>query len=272
MKQKLLNYVFYVKYKNVRKSINEPMNRILLIIALLIIIGQSAKTQELVTDRPDQTESSSTVMKNSLQIEAGVLYGNEPKNSKTQLLLPTTLFRFGLTNIIELRLGEQIEFNQNKLNSSSTFGISDLELGTKIQILKKQDINIEIAFLSHVILPTGSDSLTNDKPGVINKFAFSHILNDNFNIGYNLGYNYFGFGKGDITYSTVLGISLSKKLGSYVETYGEFSDLQDVKINLDLGLTYLFKPNLQFDLSYGIGINETFNYFALGFSWNINGL
>ncbi|MDD4150035.1 MAG: transporter [Bacteroidales bacterium] len=246
------------------------MYKILLAITILIVVSQTAKTQELVTDRPDQTESSSTVTKNSLQIEAGVLYGNEAKNTRTQILMPTTLFRFGLTDIIELRLGEQIEFNENKLNSSSYFGISDLELGTKIQIFKKQDVNIEIAFLSHLILPTGSDSITNNKFGAVNKFAFSHILNDNFSIGYNLGYNYFGFGKGDITYSTVLGISFSDKLGFYIETYGELSDIKDFKINFDTGLTYLFKPNLQFDLSYGAGLNENLNYFALGFSWNIN--
>jgi hypothetical protein len=66
---------------------------------------------QMVTDRPDQTESSSTVRKSSLQLESGALLGYEGENkeSRRQILLPTNLFRFGLTNRIELRILNQID-------------------------------------------------------------------------------------------------------------------------------------------------------------------
>lgn len=236
----------------------------------LMVFSFKLTAQDLVTDRPDQTESSSTIPKNSIQIEAGFLSGNGENKFDEQLLIPTTLIRYGLTRIIELRLGEQIEYKPNGINSKTNFGISDLELGAKIQILRKENINTEIAFLSHIILPTGTDILSINKIGTINKIAFSHSISTVFNIGYNLGYNYFGKGKGDFTYSSVLGIKVSEKIGTYVEIYGELTEFKDFVVNFDSGLTYLLRPNLQFDFSFGLGLNKKMNYLAIGFSWNIN--
>ena len=66
---------------------------------------------QIITDRPDQTESSSTVEKGALQIESGFLVGFEGdySNSITQLLAPTTLFRQGISNRFELRIVSQFE-------------------------------------------------------------------------------------------------------------------------------------------------------------------
>lgn len=59
--------------------------------------------------------------------------------------------------------------------------MSDLQLGTKIQLLKKEHINTEIAFITHVLFPTGSKSFTNDKLGTINKLSISHSLSNHLN-------------------------------------------------------------------------------------------
>ena len=89
-------------------------------------------------------------------------------------------------------------------------------------------------------------------------------------MGYNLGYNYYGIGNGDLTYSLVLGIGLSDKMGMYVETFGEYFDFAELTSNFDSGLTYLVKDNLQLDFSLGLGLTQIMNDFSLGFSWNIN--
>ena len=49
-----------------------PLRRIVL---LMLFVNYTNYGQELITDRPDQTESSSTVPKRSLQIESGLLIG-----------------------------------------------------------------------------------------------------------------------------------------------------------------------------------------------------
>jgi len=249
------------------KKRQNRMIRLIITILILTALNKVINAQEIVTDRPDQTESSTTIPNKSFQIEMG--FGNGNYDSERLSLLPTTLFRYGLTKSIEMRFVEQLVGFKTETASETEFGLSDFEFGLKIQVLKKEDINTEIAIISQLIIPTGSSALTNTNYGTINKLAISHGLNKFLDFGYNLGYNYFGTGNGDLTYSLVLGIGLSDKMGMYVETFGEYSDFTEITSNFDGGLTYLVKDNLQLDFSFGLGLNQKMNYFSLGFSWNI---
>lgn len=239
-----------------------------ILILLILIASNSFVKAQIVTDRSDQTESSTTIPNKSSQLEMGV--ANENYKSEQSLLLPTTLFRYGLTKSIELRFVEQLVGFNKSTSSKTEFGLSDVELGAKIQVFKKEDVNTKIAFISHLIIPTGNSELTNTYFGTVNKLAVSHNLNNFLELGYNLGYNYFGTGNGDLTYSMVLGIGLSDKFGTYVETYGEYANFTDFISNIDGGVTYLLKENLQLDFSVGLGLTHEMNYFSIGFSWNIN--
>ena len=238
---------------------------ILFCLAFTLLSGQA-----IITDRPDQTESSSTVGNGNLQIETGILIGfeGESENSTRQLLAPTSLFRYGITKNIEIRFLSQFESIKN--GNRDVQGISDIEIGTKVQLLKDDSKNTEIAFLSHLIMPTGSKELTNGGFGSINKLSISHEVNQRVGLGYNLGYNYFGNGKGDLTYSLALGIGVNSKVGIYIEPYGDFVDFEKHLSNFDAGFTYLANDNLQYDFSFGTGINNRMNYISLGFSWLMN--
>jgi len=244
-------------------------NKIFFIVILLYSFTLSAQT--IVTDRPDQTESSSTVPRRSIQIETGILLGfsNDGLVKEQQLLVPSTLFRYGLTKGIEIRLVSQFESVKNKTTTEKVNGISDLEIGTKFQILQKEEVNTEIAFLSHLILPTGSKNVTLDKYATINKLSISHTINDKVGIGYNVGYNYFGEGQGDFTYSLAFAIGITDKVGIYFEPYGDVINFKEHESNFDTGITYLINPNFQLDLSFGIGINHNMSYSSLGMSINI---
>ena len=228
-------------------------------------------SQELVTDRPDQTESSSTIPKKSLQIESGFVIGFTEFDdlSLKEILAPTTLFRYGITKGVEIRVVNQFISIKNKETKEDLTGIGDLEIGAKIQIFKKEDVNTEIAFLSHVILPTGSSEVSFDNYGTINKLSISHVLTENIGLGYNVGYNYYGIDDGFFTYSVVFGFGITEKAGFYLETYGKAGILDQFLSNFDGGITYLLKPNFQLDFSFGTGINYKSNYISAGFSWNI---
>ena len=239
-------------------------------IIFLLCCSITLAAQEIITDRPDQTESSSTIQKGNLQIESGLLLeflGEDISCSERNILAPTTLIRYGLLDFAELRIVSQIESVKN--NSTSVTGISDLEIGTKLQLLKKEKSLLEIALLSHIIIPTGSKEVSSNTTGSINKLCVSHRSNTNISIAYNLGYNYFGSGKGNPTYSFVLGSAINDKASVYLEPYGEFIEFEDNVININSGITYLLKDNFQLDFSFGTGINHIFNYTAIGFSWNI---
>ncbi len=240
-----------------------------LIIALLSFFILENLTAQIITDRPDQTESSSTVGNGNLQIESGILIGfeGEAQTSNRQILAPTNLFRFGISKSIEIRLLSQYEIRKN--DNLNVDGISDLEIGTKIQIFKNAKSSTEIAFLSHLIVPTGSAELSNDKFGTINKLSISHELFENIAIGYNLGYDNFGQGKGDFTYSLAVGFGINDKVGIYIEPFGEIVEFEDYISNFDAGVTYLANENMQFDFSFGTGLNNKMNYVSIGFSWLI---
>ncbi len=228
-------------------------------------------SQEIVTDRPDQTESSSTVPKNNFQIESGVSVEIDENDDKViNTAIPSTLFRLGVLDWLELRLVSQFEINstRNLDITSRKLGISDLELGFKVQCFQKEEVNFEMAFLSHLLIPSGSLEFTNEKVGVINKLSIAHELGNKFGVGYNLGYDYLGRDKGSFTNSLALGYSVTDKLGIYIEPYGEWENFENYIANFDAGMTYLLKPNLQLDFSFGTGLNHDMNYVALGFSWS----
>jgi len=235
------------------------------------IVSYASHAQKIITDRPDQTESSSTVPKKSLQIESGVLvkFAEEGDISLREIAIPTTLFRYGISKVIEIRVANQYINIKEKNSSNEISGITDLEIGAKIQLFKKENSNTEIAFLSHVILPTGTKEVSFEKVGTINKLSISHVLTDNIGLGYNLGYDYFGHQNGFLTYSLVLGISVSERVGMYLEPYGSIGIFDEHLSNIDAGITYLVKDNFQLDFSFGTGINYTMNYLSAGFSWNI---
>jgi hypothetical protein len=236
-----------------------------LFVLLVILFGQI--NAQIITDRPDQTESAVSVGDRNLQIESGLLLGFEEDNGQRlqQILAPTTLFRYGITDVIELRLVHQ--FETLKYNDKRTVGISDFEIGTKIKLLKSEKRNTEMAFLTHLILPTGSKDLSSDKFGTVNKWSIAHAINENVDLGYNIGYNYFGEGTGDLTYSAALGIGVNEKVGVYIETYGDIIEFKKLAASFDTGFTYLANDNLQFDFSFGMGINHQMNYVSVGVSW-----
>ncbi len=243
------------------------------ILVLTLLVGIDVMSQTIMTDRPDQTEGSTSVPKNSFQIETGMMigYNNIDGTAYRFLVGPTTLFRVGLVKGLELRVFNQLESVKNITKEKEISGISDLEIGAKVELLNKENINTKIAFLAHLILPTGTRNLTIDSYGVINKLSISHDITESIGVGYNVGYNYYGKDRGDLTYTLVFGFSMTDKLGVFVEGYGDVADFKDNYVNFDGGLTYLIRDNLQFDFSLGTGINHYMNFFSMGISWNIGG-
>lgn len=241
-----------------------------IITILLVFTSLTIFSQDIITDRPDQTEASSTIPKNSFQIEMGIVSQTSNDNRLTNFAGPSTLLRYGLSDKVELRLFNQFESNKLELEGGNikSSGLSDIEIGAKIQLFKKEEVNTEIAFISHVIIPTAKDELSNNSLGTINKLSISHAINDKIGIGYNVGYDYVNKTSA-LTYSVALGFALGENFGIYIEPFGSLAEGNNFKSNFDAGLTYLAKNNLQFDVSYGTGLNNDMQYISAGFSWNI---
>ena len=247
------------------------MKQTIIICGIFLFSLTKLTAQTINTDRPDQTESSLVVPNKSLQIESGILVGITEGTgfSERQILAPTSLLRFGLLRFAELRFVSQVEHYRSNSHGTEQLGISDLEIGTKIQLFRKDGIGTEVALLSHWVIPSGSTIISNETNGTVNKLCISHALGTNIGVGYNLGYNYFGVGQGDLTYSIAIGYSVSERVGVYIEPYGELANLQKYISNFDAGFTYLLHDQLQADFSFGLGLNNKMNYASLGISWLI---
>lgn len=244
---------------------------------LLIIIITSCSfilNAQIVTDRPDVTESSSVVPKNSFQIESGMIIqrSDEFESSPINVMAPSTLFRFGISKYFELRFFSQYQNNLTFINGefpSISSGFNDIELGTKVQLYQKEGARTEIAFITHLLIPSGTDSFTNSEYVSINKVAVSHGITDYLGVGYNVGYTYDFSGTSMLTYSLSIGYSINDKFGVYIEPYGDITEFDEHFVNLDGGLTYKLRDNFQADFAFGTGLNSILNYYGVGFSWNI---
>ena len=246
----------------------------LILLLTIILLGFSINAQ-IVTERPTQSESASTLPKNSFQIESGMIYqksGDSPRTA-INITAPSTLFRYGLFKFMELRVISSYQ-NDIFLNTSAFpniySGFNDMEVGTKIQIFKKENSKTEIAFLTHLVVPTGSTLFTDNNYASINKIAVSHSITDFFGVGYNVGYKYFTTGDNIMLYSLSLGFNVTDKFGFFIEPYGDLIDINTHNSSINGGIFYQLKENLQADFSLGTGINHQMNFFAVGFGWNIS--
>ncbi|MCB0433975.1 MAG: transporter, partial [Mangrovimonas sp.] len=83
------------------------MNRPLLL-AFTALLSLETFSQ-IITDRPDQTESSSTIPVNSLQLETGFVWESIEQGEEKVFAGPSVLLRYSINRIVELRAFNQYE-------------------------------------------------------------------------------------------------------------------------------------------------------------------
>lgn len=246
-------------------------HRILGLLASLFIFS-STWSQTIVTDRPDQTESSTAIPQGAFQWECGISSTWTPGFGGTQrdIALPNSLFRLGLHPQVELRIVH--ELGQSSLlgwgaGESASQGTSDLQVGAKVQLWSREGSFTELAYLGHAVLPTGNESFTNYELGMVHKLCVSHDLGSVWAVGYNVGADLLS-GRWTATYAFSVARSVNDQLGVYIEPYGEWDLRSGYQLtSLDAGFTWLSSDQWQWDFSFGLGVNHEMNYTAVGFSW-----
>ena len=97
----------------------------------------SGKVPELITDRPDFTESSEVVGKGVVQLESGFLF-EKVDDSLRQVTLPELLVRIGIGDRVELRLASDGYVSQSITGldgSRRRGGRADAEIGAKVKLV-----------------------------------------------------------------------------------------------------------------------------------------
>lgn len=226
---------------------------------------------ELVTDRPDQTESSVVVPRGFYQLEVGWLFTRDDEaGERTEVQeIPSSLLRVGLSRSVELRIGWSGWSDAETRTGSfedSVDGIGDAELGVKIHLAEERGSRPETAVLLSSSVPVGDDPFTSDRFDPALRLAFAHTLSERVGLGYNLGVSWAtelgGDGDRDTLssafYTVALGVALTERWSAFCELFGDVpASAPGGPANaFDAGLTYLIRDNVQLDLAAGVGLSE----------------
>lgn len=237
-----------------------------LLISLSLKITAQVEKAEIVTDRPDQSNTPLLIPKGSLQIETGFLYEEVTSEEIDQanIAFNNTLIKYGVNEYFELRFSAGfLGTRQYVSDGVTTNGFSPMGLGVKIKLADESGFWPQAALVSHIYLKTGSEEYTPQYTPTDICFSFSHTLSDRISLGYNVGGLWGGeTPEATFFYTLSLGFSVSGKLGIFAESYAYFPEMHEASHRVDGGVTFKITPVVQFDMSGGIGLsNNAPDYF-----------
>jgi len=235
---------------------------LLLLFAVNFLATAQTVKPPIVTDRPDQTESSSLVPKGGLQVETGFVYEEDQQENihLTNVTYNTTLIKYGVNENFELRFISEYVGEKSRASekiTSNVKGIAPFALGLKIRLADEKGIWPKAALIGHVYSKSGSEEFTTNYTASDFRFTFSNTLSDKINLSYNLGAEWNGNSpEVSFLYTLSLAYSVSDKMGFFIESYSFFPEESKADHRFDLGITWLFSPVVQWDLSGGIGLSK----------------
>lgn len=245
---------------------NKITRKLALTACVLLSLHSYAQEEvpEMITDRPDATESPNVVPKGFLQLETGGFYESfEENSSKTETIgYNTSLFRYGILSNFELRVGfnfEETRFSLNGVeNDNVASGFSPLLFGFKAHISEEKGWMPEFGILGHLYLPfTAGSDFKPETTGVDFRLSFAHTLSEKSSLAYNIGAQ-LGNDSPELAYLYTLSYAYSilENFGFYAEIYGDLPENSSANHFWDAGLTYNLKTNVQLDATVGKSITD----------------
>jgi hypothetical protein len=246
--------------------------KIHLVILLFLMSFTYIQAQTTIqTDRPDQTECPFITPVGYLQAENGFTYENIDKNKKA-ITLPTILWKYGINKNFEFRL--ITEANTIKSQGNKVSGLVPTIVGFKVSVSEEKGIIPATGFIGHLAIPNAaSKEFKASYYAPSFRFNMQHTLSNKFSLAYNVGAEWDGeTPEPTFIYTLTSGMSITEKLGAYVELYGFAPQNDKADHRADGGFTYLITNDVMVDISGGFGITKESpdNYFALGFSYRFN--
>jgi len=208
-----------------------------------------------------------------LQIEMEAQYAVQEEDMQKIIdwSLPSMLFRYGLSNNVELQLNaplvlEKLYEYDHLVRNSNRF--SNIQLGTSLNLWKQKNILPETAFMARVILPINKNENSN-KIGEILALNFSNAFLQNFALNYNIGYVHETDGSNAGYYILNLTYNLNQNVHFFIENFSDFKGNSSFSQNLIVGGGGSINANLCLDFSVANGLNHNFFYSSLRLTWLI---
>lgn len=239
---------------------------------------ESDQFEELVTDRPDETEAPSVVPKGSLQIESGFAYEEWDHSGykEKEWTWNRTLLRYGVLDNLELRLGTDVVQVRQEVDGSTLekleTGFTPLLVGAKVALFEEKGILPGMGFMAHALLPFAASRQYRPREiGFDFGFAFSHTLSDKSGIAYNLGAEWHeDNAPPTYNYTLAYDYEISDRWRIFVEVFGDVESRESPEHFWAGGLMFLVAHNFQLDVLVGTGLNNDQQIRAgAGFSYRI---
>jgi hypothetical protein len=238
---------------------------------------KSKLDEPLVTDRPDFTESPTTVGAGVIQLETGYTFTSDSSRGvrTADHSFPEILLRIGLwEDWLEFRTEWNYEIERTRVGGVSNMqsGSDDTTFGFKIALTEQKCCLPETGIIVDLSVPTGNDDFTLGKasPGV--NYCYSWEFCKVWSLSGSTAVN---GAVDDVTNdfytefsdSLSLGHKWTENLSSFTEWYvlaPISADTNRPQYYLDGGFSYLFNNNVQWDIRAGVGLNEAADNFFAG--------
>ena len=241
-----------------------------ILLALGMLFAAAAVAQEgwsgldgaLVTDRPDFTESTSTLPRGHFQVEGGTTVARVEDEDSTAF--GELLVRIGTGERWETRLGLG-SYARVETPFDDVSGLEDPSLGIKVRFTDDPgDLGPgqpAAALIVATSIPAGDEELTDDEWVPEAKLALAWELTPRFSLSSNLNYAYAVDGEDRLHQLGATlsgGLSLTDRLGAYLEWYGFNEETDDGPSThyVNTGVTWLIHSDLQVDARVGTGLND----------------
>jgi hypothetical protein len=231
-----------------------------------------ASEAEIVTDRPDVTESSIVVPKGSLQIENGTTWTS---NHGSQTFdLSESLIRFGIAPRTEFRIVAPNYLGG--ISGPDATGFGDIALGMKEQLGPLRG-GFDLAVILALSLPTGASRVSSRGYDPFIKFPWSKELKGGWSMGgmQSLFSNTEGSKRNGVWESTFyIEREIKRNWDAFTEYAGDFAQKGGPKEIAHFGAAYRPDPRQQVDFHFGFGVSRSApaHFFAVGYSFRIDKL
>lgn len=235
--------------------------------------GVRTDVPEIVTDRPDFTESSEVIPRGWLQFESGVSL--EDDSAMRAFGAPAALLRIGLGHRAELRLGAE-GFLSESVGDLRHSGRSDTEVGAKFKVFDQATRGFDFALLPIVSLPTGAAGFSSGGVDPTLKVKWGRNLPSGFGLTGNVNVSSLSE-DGSRFHQEAVSVSLGHDLafgwGGYAEFYGftKMSAVDGAGVTFNGGVSRLIGRRVQVDIEAGRGLTSAAADWFVGFGFAVIG-
>lgn len=177
---------------------------------------------ELVTDRPDFTESSQVVPRGWVQIESGLALETSQAENRRTIAFGTPLLRVGIIRKLEFRIGAD-GLIYERVGEERSCGLSDLDFGVKYQLLQEGRRRPVMSVIVAVSTPVGHSSFSSGAYEPVLKLTWAKDLAAGFSAAGNFNWSALSVDGGQLhqrVASLSIGHGLGRGFNGFWEVYG----------------------------------------------------